>query len=430
MGVPVRHTLTLLRDLFDAAVSAADPARCVPANLPSPPKGRTIVVGAGKASAAMAQAVERNWSGPLEGLIVTRYGHGAACDRITIVEAAHPIPDEAGRQAAQKILALVSNLSADDLVLCLISGGGSALLTLPAPPVSMAEKQAINKALLRSGATISEINSVRKHLSAIKGGRLALAAMPARVVTLVISDVPGDDPSVVASGPTLPDASTSAEALAILRRYQIPISDAVERYLSDPASETVKADHPAFRNSEVRLIAAPMLSLRAAAEIAHRAGYRPIILSDSIEGEAREVGIVHAGIVRSIIDHGEPLAQPAIVLSGGETSVTMRGSGVGGRNTEFLLSLGVKLEGLAGVAAIACDTDGIDGAADNAGACLFPDTLERMRAAGRNPQELLDNNDAHTAFALAGDLVVTGPTRTNVNDLRAVIVGNPGAETV
>jgi hydroxypyruvate reductase len=419
----------LLRDLFDAAVSAADPARCVPANLPSPPKGRTIVVGAGKASPAMAQALERHWSGPLEGVIVTRYGHGVPCDRLTIIEAAHPIPDEAGLQAAQKILALVANLSADDLVVCLISGGGSALLTLPAVAVSMAQKQAINKALLRSGATIAEINCVRKHLSAIKGGRLAVAAMPARVVTLVISDVPGDDPSVVASGPTLPDASTSAEALAILRRYHISMAAAVERYLSDPASETVKADHPAFGKSEVRLIAAPILSLRAAAEVARRSGYQPIILSDSIEGEAREVGIVHAGIVQSILAHGEPVAKPAIVLSGGETSVTMRGSGVGGRNTEFLLSLGVKLGGLADVAAIACDTDGIDGAADNAGAFLFPDTLARMRSAGRNPRELLDTNDAYTAFALANDLVVTGPTRTNVNDFRAMIIGNPSAAT-
>jgi hydroxypyruvate reductase len=377
----------------------------------------------------MAQALERHWSGPLEGLIVTRYGHGAACDRIRIIEAAHPIPDEAGLKAAQKILTLVSNLSADDLVVCLISGGGSALLTLPAAPVSMAEKQAINKALLRSGATIAEINCVRKHLSAIKGGRLAVAAMPARVVTLVISDVPGDDPSVVASGPTLPDASTSAQALAILRRYNISLTAAVERYLADPASETVKADHPAFRNNEVRLIAAPMLSLRAAAAVARSAGYEPIILSDSIEGEAREVGIVHAGIVQSILAHGEPVAQPAIVLSGGETSVTMRGNGIGGRNTEFLLSLGVKLDGLTNVAAIACDTDGIDGAADNAGAYLFPDTLARIGSAGRNPRELLDANDAHTAFALANDLVVTGPTRTNVNDFRAVIIGNRSAET-
>jgi glycerate 2-kinase len=418
----VRHHSNLLRQLFNAAVAAADPAQRVPPNLPKPPKGRTIVVGAGKASAAMARSLEQHWRGPLEGLVVTRYGHGARCERITIVEAGHPIPDEAGSAAAQKMLELVANLSKNDLVIALLSGGGSALLSLPVAALSMAEKRALTKALLLSGANIAEINCVRKHLSAIKGGRLALAAQPAPVVTLVISDIPGDDPSTVASGPTLPDATTSRQALDILHRYNIPISTAVRQYLNDPASETVKPGHPAFRANDLRLIAAPMRSLRAAAAIAVTAGYRPLILGDAIEGEAREVGIVHAGIIRSILGHGEPVFPPAIVLSGGETSVTVRGAGLGGRNSEFLLSLGLRLEGFDRYAAVACDTDGIDGAADNAGACLFPDSLERVRRAGKNPRDLLDANDAYSAFAIADDLVVTGPTLTNVNDFRAIIV--------
>jgi glycerate 2-kinase len=417
----VRNKMKLLKELFQAAVAAADPARCIPANLPDPPKGRTIVVGAGKASAAMARALEQHWRGPLEGLVVTRYGHSVACERITIVEAGHPIPDAAGAAAARNMLNLVANLGEDDLVICLISGGGSALLSLPVAALSLAEKQALNKKLLMSGATISEINSVRKHLSAIKGGRLALAARPARVATLIISDVPGDDASVVASGPTLPDASTSDEALDILNRYAIDVPTAVRQYLSNPANETVKQDQ-AFRANTVRLIATPMQSLHAAAAIAAKAGYRPLILGDAIEGEAREVGIVHAGIVRSILVHDEPVPRPAIILSGGETSVTIRGAGVGGRNSEFLLSLGLRLEGFDHFAAIACDTDGIDGAADNAGALLFPDSLDRIKAAGKNPRDLLDANDAYHAFALAGDLVVTGPTLTNVNDFRAILV--------
>jgi glycerate 2-kinase len=420
--VALRDKLNLLHQLFQAAVAAADPSLCVPANLPSPPKGRTIVVGAGKASAAMARAFEQHWQAPLEGLVVTRYDHAVACERIRIVEASHPVPDEAGAAAARQMLELVSHLSDDDLVVCLISGGGSSLLSLPAAPLSLAEKQVLNKTLLRSGAAISEMNCVRKHLSAIKGGRLALAAQPAKVVTLVISDIPGDDPSVVASGPTLPDASIAPQALDILRRYNITVSPAVLNYLSDPKNETAKKDHPAFRSHSVRLIATPMQSLRAAAAVGAQAGYRPLILSDAIEGEAREVGIVHAGIIRSILVHGEPVPRPALLLSGGETSVTMRGAGVGGRNSEFLLSLGLRLDGFDRFAAIACDTDGIDGAADNAGACLFPDSLSRIKAAGKNPRDLLDGNDAYTAFRLAGDLVMSGPTLTNVNDFRAILI--------
>jgi glycerate 2-kinase len=418
----LRHQLNLLQRLFEAAVAAADPARCVSNNLPDPPKGRTIVVGAGKASAAMARAFEQHWPVPVEGLVVTRYGHAVACERITIVEASHPVPDEAGAAAARRMLDLVAHLSPDDLVVALISGGGSSLLSLPAAPLSFAEKQALNKSLLRSGAAISEMNCVRKHLSAIKGGRLAVAAQPAKVVTLVISDIPGDDASVVASGPTLPDTSTAAQALDILQRYKISLSPAVLDYLKNPANETPKPDHPAFRKQQVRLIATPMQSLRAAAKIGTEAGYRPLILGDAIEGEAREVGTVHAGIVRSILTHGEPVRPPTLLLSGGETSVTMRGAGIGGRNTEFLLSLGLQLAGLDHFAGIACDTDGIDGAADNAGACLFPDTLARIKAAGSNPRDLLDANNAYNAFKLSDDLVVTGPTLTNVNDFRAILI--------
>jgi glycerate 2-kinase len=418
----LRNKLNLLHQLFQAAIAAADPARCVPANLPDRPKGRTIVVGAGKASAAMARAFEQHWQAPLEGLVVTRYGHAVSCEHITIVEASHPVPDEAGAAAARQMLELVSHLSDEDLVVCLISGGGSSLLSLPAAPLSFAEKQRLNKTLLRSGATIAEMNCVRKHLSAIKGGRLALAAQPAKVVTLVISDIPGDDPSVVASGPTLPDASVASQALDILRRYKIAVSPAVLDYLNDPGNETAKKDHPAFRSHSVRLIATPMQSLRAAAAVGKKAGYQPVILGDAIEGEAREVGIVHAGITRSILVHSEPLQPPALLLSGGETSVTMRGIGVGGRNTEFLLSLGLRLEGFDRFAAIAGDTDGIDGVAENAGACLFPDSLARIKAAGKNPRDLLDANDAYHAFRLADDLFISGPTLTNVNDFRAILI--------
>jgi hydroxypyruvate reductase len=423
--IPMHHRKPLLLSLFQAAVRAADPAACVAPALPERPRGRTIVIGAGKASAAMAQAVERAWDGSLEGLVVTRYGHAAPCERIRIVEAAHPVPDAAGLAAAQGVLNLVSNLTADDLVLALISGGGSSLLSLPAAGLTLADKQAVNRALLRSGATIHEMNCVRKHLSAVKGGRLAAAVAPGRLVTLVISDVPGDDPSVIASGPTVPDHTTREDALAIVRRYRIDVPGVVER-LSNPASETPKPGDPAFERAEIRMIATPMMSLNAAAAVAREAGYMPLLLGDAIEGEAREVGTVHAGIVRSVLSHGAPLPAPAVLLSGGETTVTIRGQGGrGGRNTEFLLGLALGLQGLEGVAALAADTDGIDGSEDNAGAVLFPDTLERIRARGEDPRALQDRNEAYAAFELAEGLVVSGPTLTNVNDFRAILIGEP-----
>ncbi|MFO1049342.1 MAG: glycerate kinase [Geminicoccaceae bacterium] len=414
-----------LRSLFEAAVAAADPAVALPAHLPEPPRGRTIVVGAGKASAAMGLALERHWPGELSGLIVTRYGHGAPCERIEVVEAAHPVPDEAGQAAAGRILGLVDGLGEDDLVIALISGGGSALLVLPGEGLSLADKQGVNRALLRSGASIDEMNCVRKHLSAIKGGRLAAAAFPARTVSLLISDVPGDDPAVIASGPTVPDATTSADARAILARYGIALPEAVRRHLLRPAAETVKPGDPRLARAELRLIAAPQLSLVAAAEVARAAGVAPVLLGDALEGEAREVGKVMAGIARSVAAHGQPAAPPAVLLSGGETTVTVRGDGRGGRNVEFLLGLAVALDGLPGAWAIAGDTDGIDGAEEIAGAIVTPDTLARARAAGSDPLALLANNDAHSLFELLGDQVITGPTLTNVNDFRAVLVLPP-----
>jgi hydroxypyruvate reductase len=416
----------VLRDLFDVAVAAASPALCVPGNLPPRPRGRTIVVGAGKAAAAMAAAVESHWDGPLEGLVVTRYGHGAPCARIRVVEAGHPVPDAAGPAAAREILALVHDLGPDDLALCLISGGGSALLALPANGITLADKQAINRALLKSGARIGEMNVVRKHLSAIKGGQLAAAAAPARVVSLVISDVPGDDLSIIASGPTVADPSTNAQALAILRKYEIEFSDGVLKRLSDPTLETPKPGDPRLARVENRLIATPQISLEAAADAARSAGFAPLILGNAIEGESREVGIVHAGIAMQCANHGQPAAPPCCLISGGETTVTVRAKGRGGRNAEFLLSLAIALDGHPEIAALACDTDGIDGSEDNAGAILESDSLERMRGAGVDPQALLANNDAYSAFAAIGDLVVTGPTRTNVNDFRALLVSPRG----
>lgn len=412
----------LLRSLFDAAVAAADPATVVPAHLPDPPRGRTVVVGAGKASAAMGLALERHWPGEFEGLIVTRYGHGAPCRRLEVVEAAHPVPDEAGRAAAARILDLVQGLTADDLVLALISGGGSSLLTLPPDGLTLADKQAVNRALLRSGASIDEMNCVRKHLSAIKGGRLAAAAHPARVVTLLISDVPGDDPAIIASGPTVADPTSTADALAILGRYGIELPESVRRHLGTATAETPKPGDPRLAGGEVRLIAAPQLSLEAAAAVARAAGVTPLLLGDAIEGEAREVGQVMAGIARSVRRHGQPLAAPAVLLSGGETTVTVRGDGRGGRNVEYLLGLAVALGGLPGVWATAGDTDGIDGAEEVAGALVTPDTLARARAAGFDPHATLDRNDAHSLFEALGDQVITGPTLTNVNDFRAVLV--------
>jgi len=415
----------LLRKMFDAAVKTAMPDVAVPANLPAPPRGRTIVVGAGKAAAAMARAVDMNWPDdkPLGGLVVTRYGHSVGpLRRIEVVEASHPVPDAAGQKAAARILEMVRGLSADDLVLCLISGGGSALLSLPAPGVSLEDKQAINSALLKSGASIHEINTVRKHLSAIKAGRLAAAAAPAEIVSLIISDVPGDNPSVIASGPTTPDSSTLAEARAVLKRYGIKPPLSVQKRLEDKAAETPKPGDPAFARTTNRIIATPQASLEAAASIAREAGYRPLILGDSIEGEASEVGRVMSGIARQVVMRDEPAPAPCAVISGGETTVTVRGQGRGGRNVEFLLSLAVHLNGLERVWAIACDTDGVDGAEEVAGAIIAPDTLKRAEAVGINAKERLADNDGHGFFEALGDQVVTGPTLTNVNDFRAILV--------
>jgi hydroxypyruvate reductase len=370
----------------------------------------------------MAAAAEAHWSGPIEGLVVTRYGHGVPCRHIEVIEAAHPVPDAAGREAARRILGKVGGLAPDDLVLCLISGGGSSLLALPAPGVTLEDKQAINRALLRSGAQIGEMNCVRKHLSAIKGGRLAVAADPASVVSLVISDVPGDTPSVIASGPTSPDVTTSADAIAILRQYGIAIPRSVLRYMQDASAETPKPGDPRFRKVTNLVIATPQDALEAAARVARNAGFRPLILGNAIEGEARDVGLVHAGIAKQIAGYGQPIEPPCVMISGGETTVTVRGSGRGGRNAEFLLSLAVALDGQAGIAAIAADTDGIDGSEDNAGAILSPDTLARAAQAGLNVKARLANNDAYPVFAQLGDLVVTGPTLTNVNDFRAILI--------
>ncbi len=416
------HERAFLTALFDAAVSAVDPLAIIKAHLPAPPKGRTIVIGAGKAAARMAQGVEQHWQGDLSGLVVTRYGHGAPTRRIEVIEAGHPVPDDASAQAAARMFALVQGLGADDLVLCLMSGGASALLSQPAPGITMDEKRALFRQLLASGAPIGEMNCVRRHLSAIKGGRLALACWPARVVTLVVSDVPGDDPAVVGSGPTVADGSSAADALAILARYGIAVSDAVRAVLADRALAAPRPDHPHLQRNEARVIATGQTALDAAAAAARAAGITPLILSSSMEGEARDVAQVHAGIARQVRLHGQPLAPPCVILSGGETTVTVRGRGRGGRNAEFLLALGVALQGMAGVYAIACDTDGIDGTEDNAGALLAPDTLARALSAGLDARALLADNDGYRFFSGLGDLVVTGPTRTNVNDFRAILI--------
>jgi len=413
----------LLRRMFDAAVAAAQPAVCVHTHLPKePPPGRLVVIGAGKASAAMARAVEDHWTGPLEGLVVTRYGHGVPCHRIEIVEASHPVPDDAGHAAAARMLRLVEGLTANDLVLCLMSGGGSALLPLPLPGVTMADKQQLSRALLASGATIREMNCVRRHLSAIKGGRLAAACHPARVLNLLISDVPGDDPIDVASGATVPDPTTCAEALEVLQRHGIAVPPAVGALLRSGDGETPKPGDPRLASVETRLIATPQLALEAAARVAREAGVTPCILGDSLEGESRDLGKALAGIALQVVRHGQPLPSPCVLLSGGETTVTVRGDGRGGRNVEFLLSLALALEGVPGVHALAGDTDGVDGREEIAGAVIGPDTLARARALGLSARHSLDTHDAHTFFEALGASVVTGPTLTNVNDFRAILI--------
>ncbi|WP_431856117.1 glycerate kinase type-2 family protein [Azospirillum sp.] len=415
---------TLLTDMFRAAVDSAQPSLCVPPHLPPPPKGRTVVVGAGKAAAAMARAVETNWNGPLSGLVVTRYGHRVPTERIEVVEASHPVPDAAGETAARRILEIVGEVGPDDLLLCLISGGGSALLALPAPGLTMADKQAVSKALLKSGATITEMNCVRKHLSAIKGGRLA-AASRAPVVSLIISDVPGDDLSVIASGPTVADPTSFADALGVLDKYGITPPKPVLDHLLAGRDETPKPGDARLARTRNILVATPQMALERAAEVAREAGVTPVILGNALEGESREVALVHAGIARQVAGHGQPAPAPCVLLSGGETTVTVRGQGRGGRNAEFLLALAVALDGLPGVHALAADTDGIDGTEDNAGALLAPDTLARAAQRGVKAKERLADNDGYSFFRALDDLLVTGPTLTNVNDFRAVLVTEP-----
>jgi len=412
----------LLRAMFDAAIAAAQPSLCVPRHLPARPRGRVLVIGAGKASAAMARAVEDHWQGPLSGLVVTRYGHGVPCRSIEIVEAAHPVPDAAGEAAARRMLQMVQGLGADDLVLCLVSGGGSSLLPLALPGLTLADKQALNRALLASGASITEMNCVRRHLSAIKGGRLAAACHPARVVNLLLSDVPGDNPIDIASGPTVADPTTCADALAILRRYGIPVPRRARALLESGVGETVKPGDRRLAGVETRFIATPQLALEAAAQVARAAGLPAYTLGDAIEGEAREVARTMAGITLQVARRGQPFPTPCVLLSGGETTVTLRGRGRGGRNVEFLLSLAIALQGHPGVHALAGDTDGVDGQEEIAGAVLAPDTLERAWTRGVNPLDRLADNDGHGFFEALGDSVVTGPTLTNVNDFRAIFI--------
>lgn len=412
----------LLASLFDAAVAAAMPEAGIRAHLPEPPRGRTVVIGAGKGAAQLAQALEQAWEGPLSGVVVTRYGYGAPCERIEVLEAAHPEPDAAGLEATGRLFAAVEGLTADDLVIALICGGGSALLPAPPEGVTLEDEIALNRALLASGAPISAMNVVRKHVSRIKGGRLALAAAPARVASLVVSDIPGDDPWLVASGPTVPDAAGVAQAREVVRRYRLELPQAVRDHLAGEACAAPDPNDPAFARNSVSIIASSGVSLEAAAEAAAAAGVPAAILSDAVEGEAREVARVHAAIAREVAGRDRPFARPVVLLSGGETTVTLRGKGKGGRNCEFLLSLALEIEGVAGVTALAADTDGIDGASDAAGGIVDGGTAGRIRDKGRDPARLLEENDAWTALDLAGDLFVTGPTGTNVNDFRAILI--------
>lgn len=419
-----QEAASLMREMFEVAIASAQPQLCVPPHLPLPSevKGRLIVIGAGKASAAMARAVEDHWTGPLSGLVVTRYGYKAPCDRIEIVEAAHPVPDQAGLDAAHRILQLVQGLGSDDVVLCLISGGGSSLLPLPMQGVSLHEKQQINRALLASGATIREMNTVRRHLSAIKGGRLGAACHPARVINLLLSDVPGDHPVDIASGPTVADPSTCQDALEIVQRYGIALPSHVLGLLTSGAGESVKPGDPRLARLETRMIAAPQQSLEAAAELARRHGYTPFILGDAIEGEARDVGKVLAAIALQAAEKGQPFAGPCALLSGGETTVTLRGKGRGGRNVECLLSFAIATQGYPGIHALMGDTDGVDGIEEIAGAIMGPHTLSKAFAKGLSPRSSLDANDGHGFFQTLEDSVITGPTLTNVNDFRVILI--------
>ncbi|WFP76592.1 glycerate kinase [Mesorhizobium sp. WSM4906] len=418
---------TFLTAIFNAAVSAADPERTIRNHLPAKPKGRTIVIGAGKGSAQMAAAFEKVWDGPIDGLVVTRYGYGAKCERTEIIEAAHPVPDAAGLEASRRLLEKVRGLTRDDLVVALISGGGSALLPSPAPGLTLADEIAVNEALLASGAPIAAMNTIRKHVSTIKGGRLAAAAHPARVVSLVVSDIPGDNPALVASGPTVPDTGSREDALASIAAYSMKLPASVMAHIQSPAADAPRPDDPRFAGNEVHLIASAGVSLEAAAAEARRQGIEAVILSDSIEGEAREVGGVHAAIAREVATRNRPFAKPVLILSGGETTVTLRApidgiKGKGGRNSEFLLAFAIGIDGVDGIHALAADTDGIDGSENNAGAFADGSTVARMRAAGVDAKAMLAGNNAWTAFNAVEDLFVPGPTGTNVNDLRAILV--------
>lgn len=411
-----------LTALFNKAVEAADPERAILPFLPEKPKGRTIVIGAGKGAAQLAAALEKHWDGPLEGLVVTRYGYGAKTERIEVFESAHPVPDDNGIIGARRLFETVQGLTADDLVIALVSGGGSALLPSPPEGLTLADEIALNKALLASGAPISAMNTIRKHVSGIKGGRLAKAAWPARVVSLIVSDIPGDNPAYVASGPTVPDLSTAEDALSEIRRYRIDLPDNIVAHIGSGKAGAPLPSDPAFARNSHHVIASASVSLEAAAAEAERAGIKAAILSDAIEGEAREAGRIHAAIAREILYRDRPFQKPVLLLSGGETTVTLRGKGKGGRNSEFLLAFALDIAGHKGITAMAADTDGIDGSEDNAGAFADGATVARLVAAGMQPSDLLNNNDAWTAFNAVGDLFVPGPTGTNVNDFRAILI--------
>lgn len=412
----------LLRQALDAAIASAQADTCIPNYLPPPVKGRTLVIGAGKASASMASVLEKHWQGNLSGLVVTQYGYAVACEKIEIVEAAHPVPDQASMDAAQRMLELVGDLHADDQVICLISGGGSSLLALPAPGISLQQKQSINQALLKSGASISEMNCVRRHLSAIKGGRLAAACHPAKLVTLLISDVPGDEPVNIASGPSVGDPSSCADSLAIIDRYKIKLPETVYQALLKGELESIKPEDIRLKNNSSHLVATPQKALLAAADFIQKAGIEAHILSDRIEGESRHVGSTLAAIALQVGGYAQPFRPPCAILSGGETTVTVKGNGKGGRNVECLLSMAIALQGRADIYALAADTDGVDGREPIAGAIISPDTLKRAREKGLNPLQALDQNDGHGFFQALGDSIITGPTQTNVNDFRMILV--------